>query len=240
MENRDVLLKGTGTQSAQLEYVFHNAEEPTFNGYIATDPKTKVIAVVFRGSSTTDDLETVLDVKRDSWPVGTGSEIYGGPLSGYQTHGAALVAEHQKLVTKYPDYRSVITGHSLGGLHAMIYAFDNYGKLGPAPWEVITFASPKIGNPEFRQLWRAKDIPVARVANLNDAAIHWPLLSYSFCHTGPPIVIDSESNQTYACADESTPGSPNACLTQKRKMRASLSAHGSFWGNDGSQFGPKA
>ncbi|RKP39786.1 Alpha/Beta hydrolase protein [Dimargaris cristalligena] len=239
MGHKDILLKGKGTSGAQLEYVFMYPKEPAINGYISTDAKAKTITIAFKGTDTSSDLLTALHVTLTSWPANTASKVYSGALNGYQTHGPAIVAEHKKLAAQHPEYRSVITGHSLGALHATLYAFDNYGTMGSAPWEVITFAAPKVGNDEFRRLWQAKGIPTARVVNPLDIVVHWPFWGNEFCHVSPPVLIDEKTQDTFRCTFDSTPDAPEICQSQSKIPGINLKEHGEFWGNDGTQLGPK-
>ena len=56
---------------------------------------------------------------------------------------------YKKLTNKYPYAQVLITGHSLGGALATILAAELYSKFNARIDHLYTFASPRIGNPNF-------------------------------------------------------------------------------------------
>lgn len=80
-----------------------------------------------------------------------------------------------RLYDIYPGYKLYITGHSLGGALATLFAFEVAASTDPRivkPVTCISIASPKVGNMSFRRAFQAlekqEQIRCLRVANYKD------------------------------------------------------------------------
>ncbi|MEW4487318.1 lipase family protein [Thalassoglobus sp. JC818] len=81
------------------------------------------------------------------------------------------------------------TGHSLGGAMATICAGRcHQAKLDPAPMELHTFGSPRVGNKRF-----VNSVPLThyRWVNNNDLVTRVPPMWLGYRHTGKLMYIDS-------------------------------------------------
>ena len=84
----------------------------------------------------------------------------------------APVNKYTEIVTKLkpifeenPDYRLYVTGHSLGAALAVLFAVEAAGSTKhsiPKPVTCINFASPKVGNVNFRSCFQVRTLLVDR------------------------------------------------------------------------------
>lgn len=79
------------------------------------------------------------------------------------------------LLEQNPDYRLYVTGHSLGGALATLFAFEAAASVDPRipkPITCVTIASPKVGGLSFRRAFQALErqgvMRCLRVANYKD------------------------------------------------------------------------
>ncbi len=103
------------------------------------------VVVCFRGTEPDKivDISTDLKCKQVPW-------MYGKVHQGFYE---ALVPVENQLFDHFikhdPSKKITITGHSLGGALASLFALSLKCKLQTLSVEVVTFGAPKIGNEEF-------------------------------------------------------------------------------------------
>lgn len=133
------------------------------------------IFFVFRGTMGVDDWLTNVDM--DQTPRGV--------HSGFAGLHSQMIYYIQYVASIVPDLHVVITGHSLGGAIATLVA-QSLSHLLP---EVITFASPRVGNTSFAERVN-RLVPIQRVFNTEDAVPNLPLAVtpiHTYTHVGTPI-----------------------------------------------------
>lgn len=138
---------------------------PVFFGYVLTSPKHNIIA--FRG--TNRQAEAIVDaiVFQNDYPLPGYGKVHGGFLDLYQSL-AQQVQEAAK--TFNPSLPCYITGHSLGGALATLAAFDLALKLPKLKnrIQLYTYASPRVGSPDFATKHSRLLPNCYRVVNLSD------------------------------------------------------------------------
>lgn len=91
-----------------------------------------------------------------------------------------------------------ITGHSLGGALAVLYAAKARAKWREAfesrLVEVVTFGSPAVGLKEFKKYYGSLTNKTVRIINGSDAVPFTPPLFY--CHVGTEIWLDTKGTVT--------------------------------------------
>lgn len=131
------------------------------NGFIAVDPRLKLIYVGFKGTSSKRDwvnnlnlLNTVYKpqvLKNKSYGLaGTccaKCRVHRGFYSFIRKNGEKVINMIVAIQKQYPDYKIKITGHSLGGALALLTGIEL--RLLGYDVMVITLASPKVGNSQF-------------------------------------------------------------------------------------------
>ena len=101
-----------------------------------------------------------------------------------------------------------ITGHSLGGALASVCAVHLYQK-GVHLDSVVTFGSPRTGNPSFAQ-WYDRVVYnftryAFRVTHYRDPIIHLPPINYfiSFRHVPREVFFSAETGDVHTICDGS-------------------------------------
>jgi len=158
----------------------------------------KRISVAFRGSVTTTDFVTdakgfLTDIPN---PVVSGAGIKQSATvsvhHGFREYlfGSSRLrkgwtseeSKHEKIMKQlmelfeqYPGYRLYVTGHSLGGALATLFAFEAAASEDPRipkPVSCINVASPKVGGLSFRRAFQALErqgnMRCLRIANYKD------------------------------------------------------------------------
>jgi predicted lipase len=139
---------------------------PVFYGYVLTSPKHNIVA--FRG--TNRQAEAILDslvFQNDYLTPGYG-KVHAGFLDLYQTLAQQV---YDAVKTFTPDRPCYVTGHSLGGALATIAALDLALKFPQLKnrIQLYTYASPRVGNPDFATK-HSQMLPNSyRVVNLGDS-----------------------------------------------------------------------
>lgn len=178
---------------------------------IAINPSRKRITVVFRGSVTKTDWATNVETYMKEVPnpmafhpsqeptvhVHNGFYDYmfsptergatgpdGEPLSEYQE-----ILQHHVLpvIEEYPGYKLYITGHSLGGALATLFAFEVASMpdtVIPKPVSIFTYGAPYVGDESFRQANRLLQalgkLRHLRVCNHKDLVTTIPKMAFKF------------------------------------------------------------
>lgn len=132
------------------------------SGFIAIEPESERIYVVFRGTSSTQDWISNFEFlhshyeplvhMREGFNVESDEfcedcTIHKGFNTFIKTNGEEIVREVVKLKRKLPDYSIVVTGHSLGAALATITGAE-FRLLGFETL-VVTLGGPKVGNSQF-------------------------------------------------------------------------------------------
>ena len=93
---------------------------------------------------------------------------------------------------KYPQYRMIVTGHSLGGALATLTAADIRGLRGPwymANVELYTYGSPRIGNEATARYLSEQSSHSYRVTSMHDLVPRVPPVHDHYWHTQPEYWI---------------------------------------------------
>lgn len=189
------------------------------SGFILQDNTNKELVMVFKGTSTV--LEWLIDfntVYHDYVPYTVSQGInkvpytckncisHAGFHDSIQTFMNTAFPKMMELTKKYPDYAVKVTGHSLGAALAILGA--NEFKMMGLDTQVITFAGPKVANPNMAK-WMdsiynsdsaldalkggASTLPsnsYIRVSNKGDIVPLVPLVAMGFLHAGVEIQLD--------------------------------------------------
>ncbi|RKP07845.1 Alpha/Beta hydrolase protein, partial [Thamnocephalis sphaerospora] len=160
--------------------------------YVAVNHRLRSIIVSIRGT-----LNLVNGVVDLAWVPLLYTDFPGAP-SGTMAHSGFLVSALRigsairKLLleqaNKYPSYSVDFTGHSLGGAVTQLVAL-NFAAHTPVPTSrvrVITFSTPRVGNPRFAEtISLARFAAYSRVTFNNDPVPHLPtqnLFGFRFQH----------------------------------------------------------
>jgi hypothetical protein len=187
----------------------------SFYGWEGLDPSLPIVAkkfaivfrsnqdpgqflVAFRGTETPDEWIANANVPTASFPGAAGVDVESGFLDVYS--GAPANQTPPSLQSSLlPYFRSVkvsqliVTGHSLGGALAALFAFDVAKNLQIAP-TLITYASPNVGKQDWADAINAVVPNSIRIYNNRDIVPFLPLTDWGYVPVGTnwPVEFDPQ------------------------------------------------
>lgn len=174
--------------STQVAYPFLNVGKAQTSGLIMLDHANQLIIITFRGTVSRADWDTNLDFFRDdaSDICGKGCLAHGGFLESWRGVSAQVLANWTTLQQKYSGYRTLVTGHSLGGGLAHLCAAALKNANPTSNMLLYTYASPRVGNQVFANFINQKfGTNNYRVTHLNDPVPRLPGRLLGFTHASP-------------------------------------------------------
>ncbi|KAI8322543.1 alpha/beta-hydrolase [Martensiomyces pterosporus] len=202
---------------------------PDSLGYIATNDNTKEIIVAYRGSITIGDWIHDFTFAQLPSPLSVpGSLMHTGFLVAYGAAKDDVKATVSKLLQQYPDYKLVITGHSLGGAEAAVAATD-FAANNPS-WKsrmmLVTFGQPRVGN-IIHSNWLAKqNFPIFRVVNEGDLVPHASFTWMNYYHEPQEVWYDL-NGKTHFCGST---GENPSCSDSLLPIQWSVLQHNEYPG----------
>ncbi|KAF2637561.1 hypothetical protein P280DRAFT_433414 [Massarina eburnea CBS 473.64] len=116
-------------------------------GYVATDATRKIIVVAFRGSISANNWLADTVVVPVSVDLCDGCKAFSGAWAFYAEVRSKIVEAVTAATKANPDYRLIITGHSIGaGITG--FAAAEFRKLGYGT-DVYAYGPPRVGNTEL-------------------------------------------------------------------------------------------
>ena len=173
---------------------------------ITTSKKNKRISVIFRGSESKSDWYYDLMVFKTKILENEYKDVkvHMGFHTQLHTNGVfeKLVKNVKKLKETNPDYNIYITGHSLGAALSTLFGFELAHEISDKV-TVVSFASPRIGNPEFRKVFDNKlNLEHYRVSNDRDIVTSAPMINFQ--HVGINIALSEEKCEIFKLYDYNT------------------------------------
>ncbi|KAJ1750502.1 26S proteasome regulatory subunit rpn6 [Coemansia sp. RSA 989] len=185
-----------------VDYTWHH-NAPASVGYVAHNDYTRIIVVAFRGSADAEDWVQDSEFAFDPWPPHLpGSMVHHGFLSAYQSVAPNVTNIVAQLAARYPSYKMVFTGHSLGGAETVLCAVDMLSQHPELKHRmyIYTYGMPRIGNEVWASSIEALDMPIYRVVYENDLVPHIPFQWLGYMHFSQEVWI--HNNQTMLCGKE--------------------------------------
>ncbi|KAE8379173.1 Alpha/Beta hydrolase protein [Aspergillus bertholletiae] len=135
-------------------------------GYLALDKTNKYIVLSFRGTVSVENRNTDLDFQHvDASSVCKGCQAHHGFWEASKAAMGVLLPKVEEALHENPDYRIVLTGHSLGGALATLGAVTlrnaghtvdlvshlvtRKGKRTTTNKDQYSFGAPSVGNKAF-------------------------------------------------------------------------------------------
>jgi hypothetical protein len=140
------------------------------------------ICVIFRGSDMQTDFCYDLTVTKHK--LTEKIRVHSGFYNQLTKNNVynKLVSEVKKLLDKYPTCALYVTGHSLGGALATLFGYMLSNEIAHQIM-VISFASPRVGNYDWKQAFDAKtNLTHYRITNNRDVVTAFPM--YRYYHVG--------------------------------------------------------
>ena len=176
--------------------VFRSGSEEKYGLLLRATDGSGAYIVAFRGTASLDDVLDDGDVPKATFTptVGTLStpvRVEAGFYGIYNDTGAGMAQsmrqQLQDLLAKHTPRSIYVTGHSLGGALAHLFAFDlSFGAYASAFTRLTTFASPRVGDGGWRDAYETR-IPStnsARVYNQQDLVPKVPPKDFGYHDVG--------------------------------------------------------
>ncbi|KXN65445.1 alpha/beta-hydrolase, partial [Conidiobolus coronatus NRRL 28638] len=186
-----------GYADGSSEAVYFNDEETNTAGYLAVNQAKHLIVLGYRGTQDIVNWIHNLDISLVDANLG-GQYSDAGFHSGFNTMTNALLKDStdalQNALSKYPTFKVVFTGHSLGGALAALTAF----KLAQAKvidWEkinLITYGQPRLGNLDFADFLNSQPWTSTRVTSYGDLVAISPGRTIGYAHNQYNMHINSD------------------------------------------------
>ncbi len=190
-KNKKNILKKIINNSPEGEiFKFYQTKSDVEVG-ITISHKNKRIITIFRGSDSL--LDWIYNLRFFKIHLTSGVKIHSGFYQKIINDNLFnnLQTDLDFLIQKYPDYRIIITGYSLGGALSTLFGYL-YSDLTNKELEIITFASPRVGNYNFMiDFNNKKNIILFRIQNKKDIVSNIPFINYY--HVGFLIMITDYS-----------------------------------------------
>jgi triacylglycerol lipase len=176
--------------------VFRGGSEEKYGLLLRATDGSGTYIVAFRGTASLDDVLDDADVPKATFTPSVGTlttlvRVEAGFYGIYNDTGAGMTQsmrqQLQQLLAKHTPSRIYVTGHSLGGALAHLFAFDlSFGPCASTFTRLITFASPRVGDSGWRDSYDAR-IPSAnsiRVYNQQDLVPEVPPKDFGYHDVG--------------------------------------------------------
>lgn len=141
-------------------------------GFIGVMEDQQSIYVVFRGSTSTRDWINNIDTILTPYPNCSKFEVHAGFYHAEQSIQQAMVEEVRALRQQNPQYKVVVTGHSLGGALSTLAALT-LTSLNTSI-TLINFGSPRVGNRDFAEFASSTIKNRFRLTHYRDVVPHLP------------------------------------------------------------------
>ena len=170
---------------------------------ITISETNKRITVVFRGSESKSDwyydlmiLKTgILQDKYRNCSVHSGFYQQLHETNVYEQ----ILDIIKPLIETYPDYAIYVTGHSLGAALSTLFGFELSHEID-SNITVVSFASPRIGNKVFRNVFDKKpNLSHFRVSNDRDIVTAGPMINFQ--HVGINIALSEDKSEIFTKYD---------------------------------------
>jgi predicted lipase len=155
-------------------------EKTDTRGFVAISESLQAIVLAFRGTHGNTNWLNNIDIRRDKFPQVKKfffkPKVHSGFLMGYKAIREEVTTTMSNLVQKYPTYKFMITGNSLGGAIASIAVLDLYPLFSRLEREIThyVFGSPRPGNRWFAKELNKKYSDCYRIVNDDDVVPFLP------------------------------------------------------------------
>ena len=161
-------------------------------GFVAT--KGKTIYVVWRGSESKKDFQN--DASIDKVPfIEENEKVHIGFKSSWESVVGdtydAIDTALENLQGETTDI--VVSGHSLGGAVATLYAYSIKKHYPHYNVKATTIGSPRVGNKAFKENYDKSGIDTLRIVHNNDLVTHTPYIG--FHHVNYQVRLDTAGNR---------------------------------------------
>lgn len=165
-------------------------------GYIAIDKTNGIIVLAFRGTRSLKNWFENVKAWRSASDLCGECHIHAGFWEQWTSIRHMIMPNVDKAIAENPEYRFIVTGHSLGGALATIAAADFRHS---SDWflmntELFSYGSPRIGDFLAVRFLSEQSKKSYRVTASDDPIARLPLTSLGYMHTSPEYFIARNPN----------------------------------------------
>jgi hypothetical protein len=192
-----------------LEYVVENRGALALLGY---NTEFDTLFVSFRGSSNIenwiDDFQIMKTYPYENPEIAVELGFY----KAYNYIKPDIFSNLEILSRKYKTNRILTASHSLGAAESTLFVYDimKYYKTTYQLYYLITFGSPRVGNPDFVSDFASFNPSMYRITHYYDIVPHTPEELMGFLHL-PNEVWYNENNTNYKICNDSDEMEDNTC-----------------------------
>ncbi|KAJ2460526.1 hypothetical protein GGF42_000786 [Coemansia sp. RSA 2424] len=223
--------QSANTAGTIIDYHWSLKKIPSF-GFVAHKDDTKEIIVSWRGSTTLMDWVADFTVASHPWPDHIdGSAVHSGFLLAYNAGASKIKDVVAGLVQTYPDYKIVLTGHSLGGAQATLAAVDIVAEH--PEWanklELYTYGQPRVGNAVFSNWLSKQPFPIFRTVYRGDLVAQVPLVAMGFQHQAQEVWYTAGAQTKFCGRNAENPSCQNSLSPLQLSTMNHLQYPGLSW-----------
>lgn len=191
--------------SIQPVRVFNGTRKSHAHGILTLDHAKRLITISFRGTVTNTDWETNLDfMLKNASEICSGCFVHAGLLEYWTGARKPISALWKATHDAFPAYKTVATGHSLGGALATLCALELKRLVPSASVSLYTYGVPRVGDQTFANFIESVLVSNSyRVTHLNDPVPRLPGRFFGFRHPYPEYHITSPHIPSVLSANES-------------------------------------
>lgn len=148
------------------------SEQYDVQGFVGHMPSQKAIYVAYRGSSSIPNWLDNINTFSKDYKLCAGCTVHTGFYQAEQIVIDSVEAMVRRQLTAHPNYRLIVTGHSLGAALATFTVLDLLSRNLTA--QLMTFGSPRVGNRLFAEYASKVIADSSRVTHYKDIVPHLP------------------------------------------------------------------
>ncbi|XWW93385.1 hypothetical protein V2A60_001318 [Cordyceps javanica] len=170
-------------------------------GYVSVDKTRQEVVFSARGSHNVRNFITDLSFTQRDCNFAPGCKVHSGFADSWDEISAAATSAIAEGLRANPNYKLVITGHSLGGAVATLAGA--YLRRSGFRAAIYTFGTPRVGNDVFANFSNRQRGGLFRITHIDDPVPRLPPMIFSYRHSGTEYWLSNgEASQTeYRPAD---------------------------------------
>ena len=195
---------------SQLTRLFTSGKWTGVGGYVAVDHARSEIVLSIRGSNNIRNFVTDIIFAFEHCDLVDRCLVHSGFAAGWEEIKNAATSALTRAHIANPDYKFIITGHSLGGAVATLATA--YLRREGFIADAYTYGAPRVGNSHFADFLTNQPGGQWRVTHRDDPVPRLPPIFLGYRHISPEYwLAHGESKQTdYRMSDiEMCPGNAN-------------------------------
>ena len=185
---RNQILKKIGeTSPLGIVHKFYDIKSTDLQVGITISEVNKRISIIFRGSESKKDWFYDLSVLKKK--LHDNVYVHGGFYKQLCDENMLDILKKDilNLLEEKKDYEVFVTGHSLGGALSTLFGYE-LSRVTSKKVNIVSFASPRIGNSEFKNSFdKRKNLVHIRITNNRDIVTALPMINFK--HVGTNICL---------------------------------------------------